>query len=167
MTAALDGGEEGGAYIGPSLRDVYARCCDLQHTRPNSYLLKKLPTDPRFTSNVEEVDLTANYLGRNGFAAVLATLEHLTGLRRVLFNNMALDNVDAENMCEALAMIPTLGSVSVEHNPKITLPATRHFTRMLMANPSITALSLVGTRLGESVIKRLELQAKQNPGIAE
>lgn len=146
----------------PSLRDVYVRCCDLQHCRPNSYLLTKLPTDPRFTHRVEEIDLTANYLGHNGFVTMLSLLEHLTALRGVYFNKMGLENIDAQNMCEALANVPTLTSVYVEDNPKITLPATKFFTRMLNRNRSIKKISLVGTGLGESVQHKLEQQAQEN-----
>lgn len=149
-------------YFGPSLRDAYVRCCDVQHCRPNSYLLQKLPTNPRFTGSVEEIDLTANYLGRNGFTALLHLLELLPRLQQVRFNNMALDNVDAENVCEALARLPMVHTVELCNNPKITLPATRYFTRLLRTNRHITRLMLSGTRLGEAVISRLEAEAAQN-----
>lgn len=145
--------------VGPSLRDVYIRCCDLQHCRPNSYLLKKLPTDPQFTNSVEEIDLTSNYLGRNGFVAVLNLLEHLPRLQRVIFNSMALDNTDVEHMCEALSRHPFVTTVELMNNVKITLPSTRFFTRMLRANPSIRCLRLDGTRIGEAVIAKLEEEA--------
>ncbi|ESL09073.1 hypothetical protein TRSC58_03214 [Trypanosoma rangeli SC58] len=153
---------EADMYFGPSLHDIYVRCCDMQRCKPNSYLLKKLPTDPRFTNGVCELDLSSNYLGRNGFVALLSLMEHLPRLRAVYFNDMSLDNVDAENLCEMLAGNNSVREVYLRNNSKITLPATRHFTQLLRGNPNIAVLELEGTRLGHTVIKKLGEDAKKN-----
>lgn len=150
-------------YLGPSLHDVYMHCCELQHCRPNSYLLKKLPTSPRFTMSVEELDLTSNYLGHNGFVAVLNLLEHLPKLHSVFFNDMSLDNSDIENMCDVLTTMNTsVRSIHLRNNTKITLPATKHLTKLLKANPKITSIALQGTRIGPSLIAGLEELANKN-----
>ncbi|KAF5226044.1 hypothetical protein ECC02_000978 [Trypanosoma cruzi] len=153
---------EADVYFGPSLHDIYVRSCDMQRCKPNSYLLKKLPTDPRFTNGVLELDLSSNYLGRGGFVALLNLMEHLPQLRTVYFNDMSLDNVDAENLCEALIGNKSLRAVYLRNNSKITLPSTRFFTRLLRANTNIVVLDLKGTRLGHNVIKKLEEDAKKN-----
>ncbi|CAD2222138.1 hypothetical protein, conserved [Angomonas deanei] len=152
---------EGGLYFGPSLRDVYQRCCEVQGCKPNSYLISKLPTDGRFSSQVEEVDLTASYLGHPGFIAVLRLLDHLPALRRVHFNNMSLDNTDVAAMCDMLASHPTLGEIYLNDNPRITLPSTKHLQRLLAENPRIYVLTLQGTKLGPLVIEKLEREAKE------
>ncbi|CCW72093.1 unnamed protein product [Phytomonas sp. Hart1] len=149
-------------YLGPSLRDVYTHCCDLQHCRPNSHLVKKLPTDPHFTDSVQEIDLTSNYVGPNGFVAVLGFLKYLHSLRRVVFDDMSLNNVDAMNLCEALVVHPSVETVSLRNNPKITLPSTPHFSRLVKGNRRITCLELEGTLLGEAVVQRLAQAASNN-----
>ncbi|CBZ23645.1 conserved hypothetical protein [Leishmania mexicana MHOM/GT/2001/U1103] len=152
---------EGGTLYGPSLRDVYARCCEAQQCRPNSYLMRKLPVQPEFTYSVEEIDLSANYVGHNGFVAVLHLLEHLPRLRVVYFNNMSLDNVDAESLCYALATNHTVREVHLEHNPGISLPSMRHFTALLRVNRRIEVLRLAGTRLSPTLIAKLQEEASQ------
>lgn len=149
-------------YFGPSLHDVYVRCCELQRCRPNSYLLKKLPTSPRFTMSVEELDLTSNYLGHNGFVAVLQLLEHLPRLHSVFFNDMSLDNSDVEHMCEVLAANTSIRSVQLRNNPKITLPATKFLSKLLRSSHRITSLGLQGTRIGNALIVSLEEEASRN-----
>ncbi|CAG9568966.1 conserved hypothetical protein [Leishmania major strain Friedlin] len=152
---------EGGTLYGPSLRDVYARCCEAQQCRPNSYLMRKLPVQPEFTYSVEEIDLSANYVGHNGFVAVLHLLEHLPRLRVVYFNNMSLDNMDAESLCYALATNHTVREVHLEHNPGISLPSMRHFTALLRVNRRIEVLMLAGTRLSPTLIAKLQEEACQ------
>ncbi|KAG5486170.1 hypothetical protein LSCM1_07288 [Leishmania martiniquensis] len=152
---------EGGTLYGPSLRDVYARCCEAQQCRPNSYLMRKLPVQPEFTYSVEEIDLSGNYVGHNGFVAVLHLLEHLPRLRVVYFNNMSLDNVDAESLCYALAANHTVHEVHLEHNPGISLPAVRNFTALLRVNKRIAVVRLAGTRLSPPLIERLQGEASR------
>ncbi|TPP52448.1 hypothetical protein CGC21_10195 [Leishmania donovani] len=152
---------EGGTLYGPSLRDVYARCCEAQQCRPNSYLMRKLPVQPEFTYSVEEIDLSANYVGHNGFVAVLHLLEHLPRLRVVYFNNMSLDNTDAESLCYALATNHTVREVHLENNPGISLPSMRHFTALLRVNRRVGVLMLAGTRLSPTLIAKLQEEASQ------
>ncbi|KAG5485206.1 hypothetical protein CUR178_06565 [Leishmania enriettii] len=150
---------EGGTLYGPSLRDVYARCCEAQQCRPNSYLMRKLPVQPEFTYSIEEIDLSANYVGHNGFVAVLHLLEHLPRLHVVYFNNMSLDNVDAESLCYVLATNHTVREVHLEDNPGISLPSMRNFTALLRVNKRIEVLRLTGTRLSPTLIEKLQEEA--------
>lgn len=152
---------EGGTLYGPSLRDVYARCCEAQQCRPNSYLMRKLPAQPELTYAVEEIDLSANYVGHNGFVAVLHLLEHLPQLRVVYFNNMSLDNVDAESLCYVLATNHTVREVHLENNTGISLPSMRHFTALLRVNNRIEVLALSGTRLSPTLVAKLQEEASQ------
>lgn len=159
--------EDDEVYFGPSLHDVYIRCCELQHCRPNSYLLKKLPVNPKFTNSVEELDLTSNYLGHNGFVAVLDLLEHLPRLHSVFFNDMSLDNTDVEHLCELLANNTSIRCVQLRNNTKITLPATKQLSKLLRANKRITSLILHGTKIGANLIASLEAEANRNRGSQE
>lgn len=156
----LQEGERGTTY-GPALRDVYARCCEAQQCRPNSYLMQKLPVQPELTYSVEELDLSSNYVGHNGFVAVLHLLEHLPRLRVVYFNNMSLDNVDVENLCYVLSTNPTVREVHLENNTGISLPSTRHFTALLRANRQIEVLALDGTRLSPTLIQSLRAEVSR------
>lgn len=151
--------EDEDTYFGPSLHDVYIRCCELQHCRPNSYLLKKLPVNPKFTNSVEELDLTSNYLGHNGFVAVLHLLEHLPRLHSVFFNDMGLDNTDVEHLCEVLARNTSIRCIQLRNNTKITLPATKQLSKLIKANKYVTALVLDGTKIGANLIASLEKEA--------
>ncbi|KPA74362.1 hypothetical protein ABB37_09341 [Leptomonas pyrrhocoris] len=152
---------EGCTPYGPSLRDVYARCCEAQQCRPNSYLMQKLPAQPTLTYSVEELDLSSNYVGHNGFVAVLHLLEHLPRLRAVYFNNMTLDNVDVESLCYVLATNATVRAVHLENNTGISLPAMRHFTALLRVNRHIEVLSLDGTRLSPTLVASLKAEASR------
>lgn len=111
---------------------------------------------------IEELDLSGNYVGHSGFAAVLRFLEYLPCLTQVYFNNMTLDNTDVENMCKVLATHPTIKGVHVRNNPSITLVSTKHLHGLLRLNKNIRSLSLQGTRLGDAVIAKLEAKAAQS-----
>lgn len=163
---ALHAGETG-AICGPSLRDVYARCCEVQRCRPNSYLMKKLPAQPEFTYVVEEIDLSSNYVGHNGFVAVLHLMEHLPRLRAVYFNNMSLDNIDVENLCELLKPNQTVREVHLRNNTGISLPAMRYLTTLLNVNRFIWVLALDGTRLSSGLIQKLQDEAGNRRKVEE
>lgn len=146
----------------PGLRDLYVRCCEEFQCKPNSYLLQRLPADPRYADMAEELDLSANYVGHAGFMAILNFLSHLPNIRHVHFNNMSLDNTDIENMCEVLGHHPTISSIHLRQNPKVTLPCTKMLFRLLQSNRNVTTLGLHGTRIGDSVIAKLEARAAEN-----
>ncbi|CCW64539.1 unnamed protein product [Phytomonas sp. EM1] len=78
---------------------------------------------------------------------------------------MSLDNVDAVNLCGALLVHPSVEMVSVKNNPKITLPSTPHFSRLVKGNRRITCLELEGTLLGEAVVQRLARAAASNKSL--
>eukprot|EP00796_Vickermania_ingenoplastis_P002183 gene2183-1351_t len=150
----------------PTLRDIYLRCCEDYQCKANSYLLQRLPADPRFSDLVEELDVSSNYVGHTGFMAILGFLEHLPNIQHVHFNGMSLDNTDVENLCDVLQHHPTLTSIHLRNNPRITLPSTKLFFRLLRQNQKITTLSLQGTRIGDSVIKKLETLASDHSRFA-
>lgn len=148
----------------PTVKELYLHCCAEAQCKPNSYLLERLPvTEGREGSSmIEELDLSGNYVGHSGFAAVLRFLEYLPCLTQVYFNNMTLDNTDVENMCKVLATHPTIKGVHVRNNPSITLVSTKHLHGLLRLNKNIRSLSLQGTRLGDAVIAKLEAKAAQS-----
>ena len=197
--------DENNSYFGPSLRDVYVRCCETcGGCRPNSYLYNKLPLNSRFTNSVEELDLTSNYVGHQGFQAILNFIEHLPQLKILILDDMRLDNTDVKNLVETILDRPSLTAanqhtvvrplsgassstspsnnnntmplttslaplqynsltrISLRNNAKITLPATKHLTRLLRQRPSIYILQLSGTSLGDSLVRRIEQEAFQN-----
>eukprot|EP00744_Colponema_vietnamica_P016739 GILI01023496.1.p1 GENE.GILI01023496.1~~GILI01023496.1.p1 ORF type:complete len:572 (+),score=101.61 GILI01023496.1:33-1718(+) len=149
-------------YFGPSLRDVYCRCCEHVSCRPNSYLFNKLPRSSRFTEAIEELDLSSNYLGHQGFQAILNFLEYLPKIQTLIFNDMSLDNEDISHLCECMEKNTTVHTIYLRANPKVSLPATKHITRMIRANKRIHTLGLGGTSLGEGLINRIEGDASAN-----
>ena len=149
--------EDGDVYFGPALKDVYARCCEKQKCRPNSYLLKKLPENPRFTSTIEELDMSCNYLGHTGFVALLHFLDHLPKLKTIFVNDMSLDNSDVENLCTILANHATITTIHLRKNSKVTLPAAKYLTKLCKVNPRIKELRLEGTSIGGELISKLEI----------
>lgn len=153
-----------GAAALPTVKDLYLHCCADAQCKPNSHLLERLPiTEGREGSAViEELDMSGNYVGHSGFAAVLRFLEYLPCLTQVYFNNMTLDNTDVEKMCMVLATHPTVQGVHIRNNPSITLVSTKHLHALLRQNKNIRRLSLQGTRLGEAVIAKLEAKAAES-----
>lgn len=154
--------DDADAYFGLSMYDAYVHSCDMLKCKPNSYLLKKFPTNPRFSNLIHEVDISSNYLGHGGFVAVLNILPNFPNVHTLHFNDMSLDNEDVEHLCEVLKDNKSVREVHLRDNDKITLPSTRFFSRLLKVNPNIVTLSLEGTRLGPSVIGRLQEDVKKN-----
>lgn len=148
--------------LGPSIHALYLSCCTDFACKPNSYLVQRLPTDPRYTDLVEELDLSSNYVGHSGFMAVLTTLEHLPCLRYVHFNSMSLDNSDIENLCQVVRSHPTLSAVHLRNNPNVTLPATKALIHLLRDNHRISTLDVHGTHLGDGVIAKIQAMAEEN-----
>nr|CCC91917.1 conserved hypothetical protein [Trypanosoma congolense IL3000] len=154
--------EETDKRHGVSIYDAYVRSCEVQRCKPNSHLLKKLPTDPRFTNAIHELDLTSNYLGHSGFVALLNTIGNFPNVHTLHFNDMSLDNQDVEYLCDVLKDNKSVREVHLRNNNQITLPSSRSFTQLLRENKGIVALSLEGTGLTNTVIQRLQEQIEKN-----
>ena len=147
---------------GPSLRELYAHCCEQQHCKPNSYLLTKLPDNPKFTSSIEEFDMSRNYVGHAGFVALLNFLEYLPNVKHVFFNGMQLDNEDVLNLSQILAKNESITSIEIRSNQRITLPSVQYFSRLLRANPRITSLNVEESHLGPTLVQKLREDAERN-----
>mgnify|MGYP001569936101 FL=1 len=164
MTAAMqpDPALEKAQASGPSLKRSYLQICESQRCRPNSYLTQKLPDHPRFTDSIDELDMSHNYVGHNGFMAILVLLtERLSRIHTVHFNSMGLDNQDAEHMAEMLASHPSLKVIHMRQNQRLTLPASKSLFKLLRLNPRIATLTLSGSSIGEALAARIELEAQK------
>lgn len=154
--------DDGDVYFGPSLRDVYVHCCNDVKCKPNSYLLSKLPDNPRFTASILELDMSTNYLGTSGFVALLMLVGHLPKVQRLFFNDMTLGNEDVKHLCDMLVENESVTSIHLRNNPKVNIASTQHLARLIRKNPRITSLSLTGTSLGTKLIAKLEADAAAN-----
>jgi len=154
-------------HRGPALRGVYKTMCDEEGAKPNSYLLQKLPDDPRFTTGIEELDLSFNYVGHAGFRAILRLLAYLPKLRTVHFNAMSLDNADVDALCKQLAHNKTVRHVNMRNNARISLPASPHMLRLLRTNTRIQTLAVSGSSMSHELVAKIEGAAAANAARAK
>ena len=148
----------------PSLRRLYERCCQEQKQRPNSYLLSKLPDNPRLTHTVEELDMTNNYVGHGGFLAILKLLQHLPKLHTLHFNSMTLDNADIEALAEYMMLNKgsAIRKIEIRNNPHITLPVSHLLLKMIRSCKNIVWLKIDGANIGYELIAKIEAEAAKN-----
>lgn len=143
-----------------ALQEIYRVCCEEQQCKPNSVLFDRLPSDPEISSaKVEVLDLTSNYVGRAGLAAVARFIAYLPYLTTLRLSHMSLENQDVELICETLSRHPAIKEVHLSHNPAITPLSTKPLKRLLRDNKKIHLLDVHGTRLGDGVIAALEAEA--------
>jgi hypothetical protein len=159
---ALRSDGDGGHARGPALRGLYKALCDEEGAKPNSYLVQKLPDDPRFTSGIEELDMSFNYVGHAGFRAILRLLAYLPKLRSIHFNSMSLDNADVEVLCRVLAENRTVTAVHIKNNARVSLPSSPHLLRLLRQNRRVTVLTIAGSAMSSELVAKIEGTAIAN-----
>jgi hypothetical protein len=155
------------AAQGPALRNLYKKLCEDEDARPNSYLMKKLPDDPRFTNGIEDLDMSFNYIGHAGFRAILRLLHHMPRLRAVHFNSMSLDNADVEELCKVLATNKTIRAVHLRNNARVSLPSSPHLLRLLRTNRRIVILAVSGSSMSSELVAKIESTATANKTLAK
>ncbi len=148
-------------FFQQSLSAVYSANCRALGAKPNSQLLKWLPSDPQRASDVTVLDLSRNFVGPAGVNALLATIEGMPCLRVLNLDDNQLVNSNMDVLCRHAKGHPSLQEISLAKNP-ISLAGAKALLYLVTCSPRITQLNLTGTLVNAALLQRIERQVQVN-----
>ena len=146
---------------GVSLKQIYTKACSRHGVKSNSRLLQRLPTESLYAFSIEELDLSLNYFGK-GFEAACYLFKFMPKLRTLQFNEMSIGNEEVRILASYCEKVQTLTHLSLRSNPRISLASSKPLLGLLKKNQNITSIELLGTSVGNDVVKLLNSQTEIN-----
>eukprot|EP00993_Chasmostoma_nieuportense_P000279 NODE_1259_length_1579_cov_30.289945_g1189_i0.p1 GENE.NODE_1259_length_1579_cov_30.289945_g1189_i0~~NODE_1259_length_1579_cov_30.289945_g1189_i0.p1 ORF type:complete len:506 (+),score=121.71 NODE_1259_length_1579_cov_30.289945_g1189_i0:52-1569(+) len=121
----------------------YLESCRRKRLKPNSAILSNLEGAVQPS---ECLDLSNNYVGRKGLAAVMSLVESKQHLKVLLLNNNDIDNLSFGILATTLKQHRSITKLDCSHNP-LTRGAGKRLILLLQQNPNIQEILLSGTDL--------------------
>lgn len=145
-------------YEGKSLRDVYASQCEKLHCRKNSYLLKTLSNSPNDFGSLTELDLSLNFVGRNGIKAVLEVIRISPNVQRLCLADNWLNNDAVKEIVAVLTGLSNLHHLDLSRNP-ISHTAGKILSDYISRTPAMQTIQLDETLINPALVKIIEGKA--------
>eukprot|EP00996_Jenningsia_fusiforme_P006152 NODE_735_length_1941_cov_12.185518_g681_i0.p1 GENE.NODE_735_length_1941_cov_12.185518_g681_i0~~NODE_735_length_1941_cov_12.185518_g681_i0.p1 ORF type:complete len:474 (+),score=115.58 NODE_735_length_1941_cov_12.185518_g681_i0:233-1654(+) len=139
------------------LPERYSTACEECGARPNSVILKILETQD--ISSIHSLDISANYLGPRGCAALLTVIQCLDGLQSVDLSRNGVTSEVAASLALVLRNKPSVTSVDLSYNEELSFVDGKTFLAAVRTNPALSVLKVEGTHIPPDVI-RLTSSAK-------
>ncbi|RNF01574.1 regulatory subunit of protein kinase A [Trypanosoma conorhini] len=139
--------------------------------QPNTTLMEFFRSNPT-PSEIEEIDLSHNYIGNRGILAVLSLIESLPAFRFLNCSNQKLYNTDlsedsvrgnatVDRIVEVFKVHPTANALDISNNP-ISNYAGRKLLVLAQVNHRICRIELSETRVDFELRKRIMQQCEKN-----
>lgn len=139
--------------------------------QPNTILMDFFRCHPS-PKEIEEIDLSNNYVGNRGILAVLDVIVKLPAFRFLNCSNQKLYNTDlneesvrgndtVDRIVEVFKVHPTVNALDIGQNP-ISNYAGRKLLLLAQANNRICRVELDGTRVDFELRKRIKQQCEKN-----
>ncbi|EKF38414.1 regulatory subunit of protein kinase a-like protein, putative [Trypanosoma cruzi marinkellei] len=139
--------------------------------QPNTILMDFFRSNPS-PSQIEEIDLSQNYVGNRGILAVLDLIEKLPSFRFLNCSNQKLYNTDlsedsvrgnatVDRIVEVFKVHPTANALDMSNNP-ISNYAGRKLLVLAQVNRRICRVELSETRVDFDLRKRITQQCEKN-----
>eukprot|EP00756_Hemistasia_phaeocysticola_P034316 Hpha_TRINITY_DN16515_c1_g8::TRINITY_DN16515_c1_g8_i1::g.133865::m.133865/K04515/CAMK2; calcium/calmodulin-dependent protein kinase (CaM kinase) II len=136
----------------------YAALCKKLCVRPNSDI-EKILTEA--TSEINNVDLSKNYLGPKGLLALLPLVQQKPEIISLKFGNNGVNNTVVQELCRIIKTHPGVQSVDLSENA-ISHLAGRQILDAVSTNKRIVEFMLDNTMLAESAIRRIAEAVERN-----
>lgn len=140
--------------------------------RPNPAILKFFKDEPN-AEDIEDIDLSGNYVGNRGILALLDVIEtSLPSFRFLDISNQKLYNTDlsedsvkgnatVDRIVEVLKAHPTANALDISNNP-ISNYAGRKLLGLVQLNSRMCRVELHDTRVDFDLRKRIQSQCEKN-----
>ncbi|CBH17408.1 protein kinase A regulatory subunit, putative [Trypanosoma brucei gambiense DAL972] len=156
---------------GTSLNLFLAACQKEGVKQPNTFLVEFFTKKPEL-SEVEEIDLSKNYIGNRGILALLDVISELPCFRFLNCSNQKLYNTDLnedsvrgnatiDRIVDVFKSHPTANALDLSHNP-ISNYAGRRLLLLTQNNKRICRVELVDTRIDFELRSRITQQCEKN-----
>lgn len=141
--------------------------------RPNPQLVKFFRDDEPIAEDIEDIDLSGNYVGNRGILAILDVIEtKLTNFRFLNVSNQKLYNTDlsedsvkgnatVDRLVEVFKSHPTVNALDISGNP-ISNYAGRKLLGLVQLNNRICRVELTDTRVDFDLRRRIQTQCERN-----
>lgn len=151
---------------------AYLHACKLEGVKtPNPDLVAFFRAHPAF-DQIEEIDLSSNYIGNRGILAVLAVAEALPNLRflnladQKLYNSDLSEdsikgNVTIDRLVEVCKVHPSINAIDLSSNP-ICNYAGRKLLSLVHANRRMCRIELGDTRVDFDIRGKIKDQCEAN-----
>ncbi|KAG8343146.1 Cyclic nucleotide binding domain [Trypanosoma vivax] len=152
--------------------DLFLSSCQKEGVKqPNTTLMDFFRNHPS-VEDIEEIDLSKNYIGNRGILAVLRVIEYLPSFRFLNCSNQKLYNTDlndesvkgnetVDRIVEVFKAHPTANALDISHNP-ISNYAGRKLLALTQTNLRICRVELSETRVDFSLRSRITQQCEKN-----
>mmetsp|Transcript_133876 Transcript_133876/g.232298 ORF Transcript_133876/g.232298 Transcript_133876/m.232298 type:complete len:1482 (-) Transcript_133876:497-4942(-) len=148
------------SYVGASgLKMTYLNHCRALNISPNSKVLQQIAE--RNVDSLEDIDLTQNFLGRNGFRAFLEVIQHCPKLKNLVLRDNGLDNDAIVALCRIAARHPSLAEIDLSGNP-LSLAAGQAALDLSQRNRNIINVDLGNTHVEERIVAKVTKQTQAN-----
>lgn len=129
-----------------SLKELYSYYCRRCDCRPNSAFCTYLDEEDKRNGGqriLRTVDVSGNYLGKNGIIPVLDLVKNIKTVERLDVGNNRLEHEQLDHLVYCLMLHPTISAVGLRDNC-LHDGSTDHLVRLLEGNASITEVDLSG-----------------------
>jgi hypothetical protein len=146
---------------GKSCLDLYTLACHENGVRPNSALLKMLPSQIDFF-DVRTLDLRSTYLGPVGVHCLIDVIRANTLLLELNLAHQGADDVTVAAVVTAIRNHERLGTISFAQNPEVTRESAPLLITLMRENKMITKIDIQGTKMGLSVQRTMDRIGNEN-----
>jgi CRP-like cAMP-binding protein len=141
--------------------------------RPNPAVLKFFKDEEPIAEDIEDLDLSGNYIGNRGILALLDVIESsLPNFRCLNISNQKLYNTDlsedsvkgnatVDRIVDVLKAHPTANALDISNNP-ISNYAGRKLLGLVQLNSRMCRVELHDTRVDFDLRKRIQSQCEKN-----
>eukprot|EP01062_Namystynia_karyoxenos_P046702 TRINITY_DN35059_c0_g1_i1.p1 TRINITY_DN35059_c0_g1~~TRINITY_DN35059_c0_g1_i1.p1 ORF type:complete len:435 (+),score=110.07 TRINITY_DN35059_c0_g1_i1:80-1306(+) len=140
------------------IQEVYAAACAVLKRRPNSSLLRALPSDSG--SRLSELCVVSNYLADPAPLAAVAL--HCRHLKMIDLRQCGLQDAGMPVFVSALIEHPTVQCADLSGNPQLTDEAVRLLVTLLTRNNNILCLRCEGSAAPRHTMRRLRAHSLEN-----
>eukprot|EP01006_Ploeotia_vitrea_P006548 TRINITY_DN13714_c0_g1_i1.p1 TRINITY_DN13714_c0_g1~~TRINITY_DN13714_c0_g1_i1.p1 ORF type:complete len:495 (-),score=59.01 TRINITY_DN13714_c0_g1_i1:125-1609(-) len=152
-----------GAILGVEAahRVMYFLQCKELEIKPNSALSKQLEDNGE---EITEMDLSNNYLGAKGLQAALQTIQNSETIHTLKLKDNQIDNAAVTIIVDCLKTHSSITAIDLSSNP-ISQLAGRQLLHLLQQNHRIVDMSLEGTYIKPTFMKKINAQLARNKHI--
>eukprot|EP01063_Lacrimia_lanifica_P038464 TRINITY_DN8204_c0_g2_i1.p1 TRINITY_DN8204_c0_g2~~TRINITY_DN8204_c0_g2_i1.p1 ORF type:complete len:753 (+),score=298.30 TRINITY_DN8204_c0_g2_i1:114-2372(+) len=156
-----DTSKSAASLAGRSLAEVYKQACSQMSIKPNSGVLRMLPTGEG--AFVEDLSLGLNYIGVKGVLPLLEVLKVNRGLRSLNLQDNNLENNEVRSLVQLLSgpAGAKLTHLNLSSNP-ISLAGGTALLELVSKQRLVVKLDLQGTLIQPKVLDRIDEQLKEN-----
>eukprot|EP00759_Apiculatamorpha_spiralis_P011628 PhF_6_TR18927/c0_g1_i1/m.27696 len=144
-----------------SLRELYTEECKARSCKVNSGVAALLPNSPNESYTLHELDLSKNFVGKNGLKSILQVAKASSCLEILNLRDNYLDNDSVSEVCAALDGHQSLTSLDLGRN-QISHTGGKELNVFVTRNSRIFHVGLDQTYINKALIKMISRKVEEN-----